>query len=105
MHQGDWLTSIELKELFFFVFFFHIPVIPAHRKVLLFPGRPVSVQPPAVRLLFSKRVKTALEPLRQVGIIVLVYLDDLLLLAWSRDKALVQMAKLIAHRSQLGFSR
>ncbi|KAI3374153.1 hypothetical protein L3Q82_006016 [Scortum barcoo] len=53
---------------------------------------------------FSRCVETVLEPLRRTGMRVLFYLDDLLLLARSKEEAAVQTMTLVVHLSNLGFA-
>ncbi|KAK5932171.1 hypothetical protein CgunFtcFv8_003898 [Champsocephalus gunnari] len=105
VHQGDWYTSIDLKDAYF-----HITIIPKHRKFLRFSFQGISYQfnrlPFGYSLAprtFSKCVETALEPLRRGGMRVLFYLDDLLLLARSREEAALQTVQLVSHLSSLGF--
>ncbi|XP_013878914.1 uncharacterized protein LOC106528317 [Austrofundulus limnaeus] len=106
VQEGDWFTSINLKDAYF-----HVPVIPAHRKYLRFSFQEIQYQynhlPFGYALtprIFSKCVETALQPLRSAGMRILFYLDDLLLLAPSRQEAASQTEKLSAHLRMLGFS-
>ncbi|KAK5881766.1 hypothetical protein CesoFtcFv8_022528 [Champsocephalus esox] len=105
VHQGDWCTSIDLKDAYF-----HITIIPKHRKFLRFSFQGISYQYNRLSFgyslaprTFSKCVETALEPLRRGGMRVLFYLDDLLLLARSREEAALQTVQLVSHLSSLGF--
>ncbi|KAK2891979.1 hypothetical protein Q8A73_017644 [Channa argus] len=106
MRPGDWLSSVDLKDAYF-----HIPVAMQHRKFLRFSFLGVRYQynclPFGYSLAprtFSKCLETALAPLRAAGMRVLFYLDDLLLLAPSREQALLQMVDLVTHLSSLGFT-
>ncbi|XP_033980402.1 uncharacterized protein LOC117477766 [Trematomus bernacchii] len=105
VHQGDWFMSIDLKDAYF-----HITIIPKHRKFLRFSFQGISYQfnrlPFGYSLAprtFSKCVETALEPLHRGGMRVLFYLDDLLLLARSKKEAALQTVQLVSHLSSLGF--
>ena len=105
VHQGDWFTSIDLKDAYF-----HVSIIPKHRKFLRFSFQGIQYQynclPFGYSLVprtFSKCVETALEPLPRTGMRVLFYLDDLLLLARSREEAALQTDTLVCHLSSLGF--
>ncbi|KAK2898066.1 hypothetical protein Q8A73_014446 [Channa argus] len=96
VRPGDWLSSVDLKDAYF-----HIPVAMQHRKFLRFSFLGVRYQynclPFGYSLAprtFSKCLETALAPLRAAGMRVLFYLDDLLLLAPSREQALLQMVDL-----------
>uniref|UniRef100_A0A8C6PQJ6 ribonuclease H n=1 Tax=Nothobranchius furzeri TaxID=105023 RepID=A0A8C6PQJ6_NOTFU len=106
VRSGDWFTSTDLKDAYF-----HIPVIPRHRKFLHFSFRGVQYQfnrlPFGYSLAprtFSKCLETALQPLRAAGMRVLFYLDELLLCARSEDEASERTRKLTEHLSTLGFS-
>ena len=106
VHQGDWFTSIDLKDAYF-----HVSIVSKHRRYLRFSFQGVQYQynrlPFGYSLAprtFSKCVETALEPLRRTGMRVLFYLDDLLLLARSREEAALQTKTLVCHLSSLGFT-
>ncbi|XP_053289751.1 LOW QUALITY PROTEIN: uncharacterized protein LOC128450365 [Pleuronectes platessa] len=106
VHQGDWFTSIDLKDAYF-----HVPIVSKHRRYLRFSFQGIQYQynrlPFGYSLAprtFSKCVETALEPLHRTGMRVLFYLDDLLLLARSREEAALQTKTLVCHLSSLGFT-
>ncbi|KAK5883800.1 hypothetical protein CesoFtcFv8_020091 [Champsocephalus esox] len=106
VHQGDWYISIDLKDDYF-----HITIIPKHRKFLRFSFQGIAYQfnrlPFGYSLAprtFPKCVETALEPLRRGGMRVLFYLDDLLLLARSREEAALQTVQLVSYLSSLWVS-
>ena len=106
VRPGDWFTSIDLKDAYF-----HVPIIPRHRKFLRFSFRGVQYQynrlPFGYSLAprtFSKCVETALEPLRRKGIRVLFYLDDLIVMSASREQAALHTTELVKHLSLLGFA-
>lgn len=99
VHYGDWFTSIDLKDAYF-----HVSIIPKQRKFLRFSFQGMQYQcnclPFGYSLAprtFSKCVETALQPLRRMGMRVLFYLHDLLLLARSRQEAALQMKRLVTH--------
>ena len=103
---GDWFISIDLKDAYF-----HVTVIPKHRKFLRFSFQGSHYQynrlpfgyPLAPRI-FSKCVETALRPLHATGMRVLFYLDNLILIARSKEEAAIQTKKLVIHLSNLGFA-
>lgn len=82
--------AIDLKDAYF-----HVSIYPRHRpflhflfegwtfqyKVLPF-GLCLSLSP----LVFTKKVKAALKPLKEIGIRILNYLDDWLILANLEDQ-------------------
>lgn len=102
--QGDWFTSVDLQDAYF-----HIDTFPAHRKYLRFAYQNTAyeyVKIPFGRSLalriFTKCVE-ALTPLRNMGVRVLSYLDDLLVCAPSPHQAVVDTNTLVTHLERLGF--
>ncbi len=97
----DWFAAIDLKDAYF-----HVSILPRHRPFLrfAFEGRAwqYRVLPFGLSLsprVFTKVVEGALAPLREVGVRILNYLDDWLILAQSRE----QLCDLVLrHLSQLG---
>ncbi len=84
----DWFAAIDLKDTYF-----HVSILPRHRPFLrfAFEGRAwqYRVLPFGLSLsprVFTKVVEGALIPLREVGIRILNYLDDWLILAQSREE-------------------
>ncbi len=80
---GDWFMSLDLKDAYF-----HIQVAPHHRRVLRFAFKGVDYQykilPFGLSLAprtFTRCMDAALSPLRQMGIRILNYLNDWLILA------------------------
>lgn len=53
--------------------------------------------------LFSKLMRYAIEPLRQEGIRLVYYLDDICLLGKSKEELTTTSQKVIAHLQKLGF--
>ncbi|KAL0148859.1 hypothetical protein M9458_055868, partial [Cirrhinus mrigala] len=93
----DWFVAIDLKDAYF-----HVSILPRHRPFLqfAFEGRAYQykVLPFSLSLsarVFTKVAEAALAPLREVGICILTYLDDWLILAHShRDVVLNHVARL-----------
>ncbi len=80
---GDWFMSLDLKDAYF-----HMQVAPHHRRFLRFAFEGVVYQfkvlPFGLSLAprtFTRCIDAALSPLRQMGIRILNYLDDWLILA------------------------
>ncbi len=85
IRPGDWFMSLDLKDAYF-----HIQVAPHHRRFLRFAFEGVAYQykvlPFGLSLAphtFTQCMDAALSPLRQMGIRILNYLDDWLILAQS----------------------
>ncbi len=92
----DWFCSLDLKDAYF-----HIQIAPHHRRFLRFALEGVAYQytvlPFRLSLAprtFTKCMDAALSPLRQMGIRILNYLDDWLILAQSE-------VELLSHRTHL----
>ena len=101
---GDWFTCIDLKDAYF-----HVPVAPSHRQYLRFAFRgqvyQFRVLPFGLSLsprVFTRCVAAAIHPLQARGMRILPYLDDWLLCASSRERALDITAALLEHVAQLG---
>lgn len=106
IHMNDLCTSIDLRDPYF-----HVQVLLCHRKFLRFDFQGEAYEytrMPFVYALaprtFHKCVEAALKPLRQQGVRILAYLDDLLVLAPSAKLAITHMAQLVIHLTRLGFA-
>ena len=85
LQKNDWMAKIDLKDAFFMV-----PIAPQFRKFLLFS---VGLQTYQFRCLpfglctasrvFTKVLKPVVERLRSIGIHLVIYIDDMLLMAPS----------------------
>ena len=102
--QGDWLSSIDLKDAYFLV-----PVLRASRKLLRFTW---GTQPFHFRVLcfglspapqvFTRMVAPVSAVFLRQGFRLLRYLDDWLILAASEQEAFIATRSLITLCSQLG---
>ncbi len=100
----DWFAAIDLKDAYF-----HVSILPRHRPFLRFAFEGQAWQyrvlPFGLSLspcVFTKVVEGALTPLREVGIRILNYLDDWLILAQSREQLGDHRDLVLRHLSQLG---
>ncbi len=100
----DWFAAIDLKDAYF-----HVLILPRHRPFLrfAFEGRAwqYRVLPFGLSLtprVFTKVVEGALTPLWEVGVRILNYLDDWLILAQSREQLGDHRDLVLRHLSQLG---
>ncbi len=104
IHTGDWFCSLDLKDAYF-----HIQIAPHHRRFLRFAFEGVAYQytvlPFGLSLAprtFTKCMDAALSPLRQMGIRILNYLDDWLILAQSEVELLSHRTLILSHLERLG---
>ncbi len=100
----DWFCSLNLKDAYF-----HIQIAPHHRRFLRFAFEGVAYQytvlPFGLSLAlrtFMKCMDAALSPLRQMGIRILNYLDDWLILAQSEVELLSHRTLILSHLERLG---
>ena len=106
LRQGDWLVKIDLKDAYF-----SIPIHPDHRKYLSFSvGKksyhftclPFSLA--SAPLVFTKTLRPVAALGRELGMRMIIYIDDILLLATSREKALDHGSGLVYLLQCLGFT-
>ncbi|KAL0179664.1 hypothetical protein M9458_025106, partial [Cirrhinus mrigala] len=100
----DWFVAIDLKDAYF-----HVSILPRHRPFLrfAFEGRAYQykVLPFGLSLsprVFTKVAEAALAPLRVMGIRILNYLDDWLILAHSWDLVCAHRDMVLNHLARLG---
>ena len=103
--QGDWLAKIDLKDAYF-----AIPIHQSHQRYLQFQfqGKTFCFTCLPFGLcsapwVFTKTLKPALAVLRQRGIRMIVYIDDILLIAESKEQALDQSQAVVYLLECLGF--
>ncbi len=104
IRTGDWFCSLDLKDAYL-----HIQIAPHHRRFLRFAFKGVAYQyavlPFGLSLAprtFTKCMDAALSPLRQMGIRILNYLDDWLILAQSEVELLSHRTLILSHLERLG---
>ena len=94
VQPGDWFTTIDLKDPYF-----HVEVAPKHRKFLHFAlAYEYNRLPFGYSLAprtFSKCVDAALQPLRSQNMRVFFYLDNLIVMARSKEWAIFQPGQFI----------
>ncbi len=100
----DWFAAIDLKDAYF-----HVSILPRHRPFLrfAFEGRAwqYRVLPFGLSLsprVFKKVVEGTLTPLWELGVRILNYIDDWLILAQSREQLGDHRDLVLRHLSQLG---
>lgn len=104
LSPGEWFTTIDLKDAYF-----HVPIARSHWKFLRFAFRgrhfQFRVLPFGLSLsprVFTRVVAAALSPLQARGLKILPYIDDWLVCAPSRDRAVQDTEVVLRHMSQLG---
>ncbi|KAG1367472.1 hypothetical protein G6F61_012884 [Rhizopus arrhizus] len=107
IEEGDLLCKLDLKDAY--------TVVPIHedsRRFLSFKHRNVVYQYRALAFglsvaprIFSKIMRYAIEPLRDEGIRMVYYLDDICLLAKSKHEMEMITSRVVTHLTKLfGFS-
>ena len=85
VQPGDWFTTIDLKDAYF-----HVDISPKHRKYLRFDFQGIAYE--YNRLPFGYSLSPRM----------FFYLDDLIVMARSRERAKFHTAQLILHLTKLG---
>lgn len=105
MQQGDWLLKLDLKDAYL-----SVPMCQEHQKFLKFQWQGRSWQFQALPFglssapqMFTKLTKPVVALLRKLGIRLIMYLDDMLILAKSRLEARQQLATVLRLLIALGF--
>lgn len=105
LQKGDFMMKLDLKDAYY-----AIPIHPSHRKYLRFVYRDrvyefqclpfgLSSAPPA----FTKTLKPVLAVLRSLGIRIVIYIDDMLLLHQQSQVLQGLFAQVVAFLENLGF--
>ena len=90
LRQGDWLAKVHLKDAYF-----AIPIHLTHRRYLKFQALgnqyhftclPFGLS--SAPWVFTKTLKPVLALLREMGMRLVAYIDDILILAESKERAL-----------------
>ena len=106
LKKDDWIVKIDLKDAYF-----SVPISQNHRKFLCFQFNNKSYQfnclpfglASAPRV-FTKTLKPIAALGRELGIQLVVYIDDILLMAETREKARDHASGLIYLLQCLGFT-
>ena len=105
IQKNDWLAKVDLKDAFFM-----IPMARQHRHLLLFTTGTETFQfncfpfglctAPRV---FTKLLKPAIELLRATGIRLVIYMDDMLVMAHSNQMLREHVYQVLFLLENLGF--
>ena len=105
VEEGDLLSKIDLKDAYTIV-----PIHKDSRRYLTFKHNGTVYQYKSLAFglsvaprVFSKLMRYALEPLREEGIRLVYYLDDICILARSKEEMQICANRLIDHLTKLGF--
>lgn len=105
IQREDWMVKIDLKDAYL-----HVPIHPAYRKYLQIHSKEETYQFKALPFglniapqVFTRILKAALKPLRKRGFRFAAYLDDICLLAPSKEAAERQGKEMVQHLQQKGF--
>ena len=103
--SGDWMVKLDLKDAYL-----SIPMHSSHRQYLAFRWRgrlwmfktlPFGLN--SAPYIFTKLMKPVIAILRRLGIRAILYLDDLLIMAQSREEAKRHLATALELITALGF--
>ena len=105
LKSGDWMAKIDLKDAYFM-----IPIQEQDRAFLTFRFRDQLFQFRCLPFglscapwVFTKTLKPVVAQLRQLGIRLVVYIDDILIMAESRELAQENVIGLVFLLENLGF--
>ncbi|KAG1224044.1 hypothetical protein G6F67_009564 [Rhizopus microsporus] len=105
VEPNDFLTKIDLKDAYIVV-----PIHPDSRKFLSFSHKGTIYQYKSLAFglsvaprIFSKLMRYALEPLRARGIRLVYYLDDICVLAKTKEEIQVHSQMVLQQLTNLGF--
>ena len=105
VQQGDWMASIDLKDAYL-----SVVVAEEHRRYLRFQWErqlyeflclPFGLS--SAPRTFTKLLKPVMSLIRQQGVRSIVFLDDMLLMAGSRERLLRQVQEIVQLLQLLGF--
>ena len=106
LRQGDWLVKIDLKDAYF-----AIPIREENQKFLCFSVANKSYQFTCLPFglasapwVFTKTLKPVVALCRELGVRLVIYIDDILVMAESREKAEDQASGLTYLLQCLGFT-
>ena len=106
LRKGDWLVKVDLKDAYF-----SIPISRQHRRFLCFQFNNKLYQFNCLPFglasapwVFTKTLKPIAALGRELGMRLIVYIDDILLLAETKEKARDQASGLIYLMQCLGFT-
>jgi len=105
LKRSDWMAKVDLKDAFFMV-----PIAPQFRHLLLFMWGEKTFQFNCLPFglctaprVFTKVLKPSVEMLRSLGIRLVIYMDDMLLMASSKQELMNHVQMSLFLLENLGF--
>lgn len=105
IEKGDWFARLDLKDAYL-----HVPLHPSIRHWFRYRMQGVIFQWKSLPFgfrdaprMFQKLMVVALTPLRQQGVRLVIYLDDILLISSSEESCLEETRRLVERLLLLGF--
>ena len=105
IQQNDWMAKVDLKDAFFMV-----PIAQQHQHLLLFKTEMGTFHFKCLPFglctaprVFTKVLKPAIELLRSVGIRLVIYMDDMLIMAHSKEMLREHVYQVLFLLENLGF--
>ena len=105
LKPGDWMTKVDLKDAYFM-----IPIASNHRRLLRFQWKGKTYQFNCLPFglssapwVFTKTTRPVVAILRSIGLRVIIYIDDILIMADTPTMAREHTAGLIFLLENLGF--
>jgi len=105
LRQGDWMVKVDLKDAYF-----TIPIYKDHQNYLRFMVDGICYQFTCLRFglscapwTFTKVMKPMMTLLRSWGIRIIIYIDDMFILANSKKEASQHLEVLVFLLEALGF--
>lgn len=106
VRRGDWCVKVDIASAFT-----HVMIHPTHRDFFRIRWRGEEYRFRAMPFgyrdsprIFTMLMRAALRPLREKGVRLVAYLDDILLLASTPAEAALHGKWLVDHLSSLGFN-
>ena len=105
IQKGDWMVKLDLKDAFL-----SVPIHPTHRRYLRFQWEeqawefqtlPFGLS--SAPYVFTKLLKPAVATLHRLGMRLVLYLDDMLILAQTREMTRECLATALELLLSLGF--